>query len=226
MTPNRALALCLAQTSLLLFAAILPARAAELADGAWQGTWFPGNSCRETRERRITATARDGKLQGSIENSSGQAGHLEATVDEDGSFRGSVLNLQRYTVTMYGRAGAGRITGSWTVREDCGRGKFELTLVEAAQGQAGASSDAKAPQALGGKEERAALVQSFYDQGLITETEYKQTLARIGAPPPASSAAQTEGGARLQTLQRLFQQRLITEDEYKRKAAEIEAAAD
>jgi hypothetical protein len=225
MTPHRTTALRLAAASVLLMAAALPARAATLADGIWQGTWFPGTSCRDAQERRITATARNGRLQGSVENRSGQPGHLDAAVDEDGSFHGTVLNLQRYVVNLVGRAGPERITGSWTVKGDCGSGKFVLTLEES-MGTAGGPPAAVTGAALGSMNERAALVQSLFDQSLITETEYRQTLARIGAPAPAPAATLTGHDARLQALDKLFQQGLITEEEYKRKAAEIGAAAD
>ncbi len=44
------------------------ASAGTIPDGDWEGRWYPGDSCRDTKERRITARVSDGHITGQVHN--------------------------------------------------------------------------------------------------------------------------------------------------------------
>ncbi len=195
-----------------------PAEAAGLTEGQWSGTWYPGSSCRDTKERKITAEVAGGTIKGRVDNPHGKPGLFKGEVKENGRFQVNVHGLKSYSFTMFGQGGGNQASGRWTTRNDCGAGKFTLALASAAP----AAAAVEAPK----DETPRQLLERLYNDGLITEAEYRQKLAELGggqpAPEPAATA-ETGGDARVQALQDLYNKGLITKADYEQKLGQLQA---
>ena len=200
-----------------------PAEASGLTEGQWSGTWYPGSSCRDTKERQITAEVAGGTIKGRVDNPHGKPGLFKGEVEENGRFQVNVHGLKSYSFTMFGQGGGNQVSGRWTTRNDCGAGKFTLALASAAPAAAAATGVEGAPK----DETPRQLLDRLYKDGLITEAEYQQKLAELGggaqpAPQPAAKAA-TGGDARVQALQDLYDKGLITKADYEQKLTQLQA---
>ena len=208
---------------LLLIALLLclpgSGHAAGLSEGQWAGTWYPGSSCRDTKERKITAEVSGGEIKGRVENQYGKPGLFRGEVKDNGKFQANVHGLKSYSFTMFGQGGGGQVNGRWTTRNDCGAGKFTLALVTGAP--AAATAPAAAPQ----DESPKQLLDRLLRDGLITESEYQQKLAELGGGQPAAqpAAAPATGDARVTALQELYKKGLISQADYEQKLSQIQA---
>ena len=204
----------------LLLAALLLAvpgagQAAGLAEGQWAGTWYPGSSCRDTKERKITAEIAGGKIKGQVENRSGKPGLFQGEVQENGKFQANVHGLKSYSFTMFGQGGGGQVSGRWTTRNDCGAGRFTLALASAAPAATTAPAPDESPQ---------QLLDRLLQEGLITEAEHQQKSAELsGAQPAAQPAAAPAGDERVQALQDLYQKGLISKADYEQKLSQLQS---
>ena len=197
-------------------------QATGLTDGQWTGTWYPGSSCRDTKERKITAEVVGGRITGQVENQYGSAGRFQGEVKANGKFQANVHGLKSYSFTMFGQGGGGQVSGRWTTRNDCGAGKFTLSLASAAPTAPAATV---APQ----NETPQQTLKRLLDDGLITESEYQEKLAELNAGQPAAQPAAVapaaSGDARVQALQDLYNKGLITKADYEQKLSQLGAKA-
>ena len=187
---------------------VLPStgEAAGLTEGQWAGTWYPGSSCRDTKERNITAEVAGGKIKGQVENQHGKPGLFQGEVEQSGKFQANVHGLKSYSFTMFGQGGGGQVNGRWTTRNDCGAGKFSLALVTAAP--------ASAPTAAPADETPQQLLDRLLQDGLITESEHQQKSAELSGGAPARPTATAPGDERVEALRALYDKGLITKADY------------
>lgn len=210
----------LGDAAALLLAAVLlslpnGSDAAGLTEGQWAGTWYPGSSCRDTKERAITAEVAAGKIKGQVENRHGRPGLFRGEVKENGNFQVNVRGLKSYSFTMFGQGGGGQVSGRWTTRNDCGAGKFTLALASAAPTAAAAAPANESPR---------QLLDRLLQDGLITEAEHQETLSELGGGEAAAQpTAAVPGDARVQALQELYQKGLISKADYEQKLSQLQA---
>lgn len=203
----------------LLLALPNGAGAAGLAEGQWAGTWYPGSSCRDTKERAITAEVAGGRIKGRVDNPHGRPGLFQGDIGEGGKFQANVHGLKSYSFTMFGQGGGSQASGRWTTRNDCGAGKFTLALV-------GASPSAAAPAQ---DESPRQLLDRLLRDGLITEAEYQGKLTELSGGQPAAqpvaapAPAPAGDDARLQALQDLYSKGLISKADYDQKLSQLQA---
>lgn len=195
------------------------ASAVEVRDGNWEGRWYPGNSCRDTRERRVTAYTEGGHIRGEVHNPPSDPGVFAADIEPSGRFTSTVAGLKRFSISVNGRASPSEIRATWEGRDDCGTGNFVLTWL---------GEDEEIPA-----EEWVPLEPAAQEPETVEEEPEAATVQPDPTPQksepaaaPAEPAAGEPDSARA-ALETLRKQGVITEDEYqaKLKALEPEAPA-
>ena len=211
--------------------------ASSLPDGEWEGRWYPKNSCKDTRERPMTATTKDGHIRGEVINPHGTPGVFAADIKASGSFSATVVGLKRFGFSVKGKASSSEITANWEGRDDCGNGTFVLRLVKsdpavtklpeapapapapqpeiAKQSPSAAPAEPAAP--LGEKDTARAALETLHRQGLISEEEYQAKLQALARPQPTIIMAPSDlppPDPRLAELDDLLTNGAITADEY------------
>ncbi len=202
------------------------ASAAEIPDGDWEGRWYPKNSCRDTRERKVTAHTEGGHIRGEVHNPPADPGVFAADIEASGRFVSTVAGLKRYGFSVNGRATPSEISATWEGRDDCGNGTFVLSLLGGGEGITGQQQETEPPAAVAepAPEEDGAAIDALnrlYEQGLITEEEYQAKVAAL-EPEAAAPAEAEEADPARAALDRLYDQGLITEEEYQAKLKALE----
>lgn len=207
--------------------------ASSLPDGEWEGRWYPKNSCKDTRERPMTATTKDGHIRGEVINPHGTPGVFAADIKASGSFSATVVGLKRFGFSVKGKASPSEITANWEGRDDCGNGTFVLRLVKSdpavtklpeepapqpktAKQTPPTAPDEPGPPAAEEDTARAAL-DTLYQQGIISEEEYQAKLAALARPAPTIIMAPSDlppPDPRLAELDDLLTNGSISADEY------------
>lgn len=188
-------------------------------DGQWEGRWDPRDSCRDKKERRVTARIEDGKLHGEVDNQPESPGTFVAEIKPNGRFISTIKGLRHYDFRVYGKVTPSEIEAKWTGRNDCGPGEIVLhpvpTEPEAAptESKSGRSNATSAQAAL----------ETLRAQGVITEEEYQAKLEALESKPPATVTAPSKrppSDPRLVELDDLLISGAIGADEYlaRRKA--------
>lgn len=221
---------------LLSVALVDGAWASSLPDGEWEGRWYPKNSCKDTRERPMTATTKDGHIRGEVLNPHGTPGIFAADIKASGSFSATVVGLKRFGFSVKGKASASEITANWEGRDDCGNGTFVLRLVksdpavtklpeapapQAKTAQPAASTAPVTPGAAGGEDATArAALETLHRQGVISDEEYRAKLQALARPAATIIMAPSDlppPDPRLAELDELLTNGSIDADEYLRR---------
>lgn len=222
------------------------ALAGTIPDGDWAGRWYPGDSCRDTKERDVTARVQGDHITGQVHNPPSRPGAFGADIKPNGKFRSAVAGLVRDSLSLYGYATASEITGKWSGRNDCGSGSFVLKPVKLEptipEQPAVVPQQPKAAVEQPASDDPRVLLESLYRQGVISEAEYQAKLRQLDQPqaeaiqepaveaePPVllmAPAAVQDKDERLVELDRLLSNGLITADEYLERRARILGASN
>ena len=194
-------------------------------DGRWEGRWDPGDSCRDKKERRVTARIEDGEIHGEVDNSPESPGKFVAEVKPNGKFISTIKGLRHYDFKVYGKVTPSEIEAKWTGRNDCGPGEIVLHPVST-------EPEATPPEATsdGGDATSAqAALATLRAQGVITEEEYQAKLKALETAPPAKATAPAKpppADPRLVELDDLLTSGAIDADEYLARRKAITGASN